>query len=138
ITDTFSTTFSAPNYDFVDQAMEKICTQWLNVKVDGEGSVSGGVTPLQKFTFGLESNNLIACASSGGDGGDCIENLHQAGDGRASQTIDMTATPSDGWHFQEWRSESPKKKCQCDGSGDPSCKVEQPPVGYYSPDDSID
>jgi hypothetical protein len=100
-----------PNYDWTMDTIEELCTKWQTVKIDGEGSVAGGINPVQERAIGGDrENNKIQCP------GDCQENFHGPAPSRAAQAMSMTATPSDGWSFSYWSSESKIKKCQCDGS----------------------
>lgn len=126
--------FAGPsNYDWTLEAAERLCTQWLNVEIEGSGSVAGSLLPVQSIPFGIENNSEIACP------GDCKENFHQAKATRAAQSMNMVASPAAGWRFDVWRSKDPPKyKCQCHGSSDPACFVMQQPMGYYDPNESID
>jgi hypothetical protein len=122
------------NFDWSDRTMEELCTKTLYVRIEGSGTVGGTLAPLQRLPLGLVNNSQIQCP------GDCEENFHaKASDGVAAQAIDIVAAPAPGWHFSHWKSEqNPRRKCQCDGSGDPTCHVDEAPMGFYSEMESID
>jgi len=117
------------NFDWMDRTMEADCTQWLTVKIIGQGTVKGTIAPAQRFLLGVRNNDKIDCP------GDCAENFHQATPSRAAQEMNITATPAAGWTFVSWKSD-PKRKCQCGGSA--SCLVTQKAMGTYTQTDSID
>jgi hypothetical protein len=131
--DTSSMTGGQSNYDWTRDTIDTVCTQWQNVIIQGQGTVSGDLIPMQRKELGAQNNSVIGCP------GDCVENFHQATTNFAAQTMTMHAAASDGWHFVNWISLAPPlKKCQCDGSADPDCFVTQDVMGYYDDVTSID
>ena len=118
------------NWDWVHQAIARVCKKDLATGVSGQGKVSGDIAPGQEHTEGTSLNNQIRCGNSAPNLTDCGEFVHE------NQGITLTATPASGWRFVRWYAMG--AHCQCNNSTSATCTISYGSMGEYTQYSSSD
>lgn len=118
------------NWDWVHQAIARVCKKDLSTGVSGQGKVTGDVAPGQEHTEGTWLNNQIRCGNTAANLTDCGEFIHE------NQSITLTATAGTGWHFVRWYAMG--AHCQCNNSTSATCAISYGSMGEYTQTSSND
>lgn len=118
------------NWDWVQQAIARVCKKNLSTGVYGQGKVIGSITPTQEHVEETWLNNQIRCGNTATNLTDCGEFVHE------NQSMTLTATPGLGWRFVRWYAMG--AHCQCDGFTTPTCTIAYGAMGTYTESSSSD
>lgn len=118
------------NWDWVQQAVARVCKKDLSTGVMGQGKVTGTIAPAQEHTEETWLNNQLRCGNSAPNLTDCGEFVHE------NQSITLTATPASGWRFVRWFAMG--GHCQCNNSTATTCAIGYDAMGEYTQTSSSD